>query len=45
MIGSELLFQIKLAINYWNISAYYLLKKWIYYCEIIMLENNQKQLG
>ncbi len=34
------LLQIEFAFNYWNISAY-LLKKWIYYCEIIMLENNR----
>ncbi len=32
------LFQIELAFNCWNISAY-LSKKWIYYCEIIMLRN------
>ncbi len=34
------LFQIEFAFNYWNISAY-LLKKWIYYCEIIMLRNHK----
>ncbi len=33
------LLQIEFAFNYWNISAY-LLKKWIYYYEIIMLRNN-----
>ncbi len=35
------LFPIEFAFNYWNISAY-LLKKWIYYCEITMLRNNQR---
>ncbi len=33
------LFQIEFAFNYWNISTY-LLNKWIYYCETIMLRNN-----
>ncbi len=33
------LFQTEFAFNYWNISAY-LLKKWIYYCEIREITRN-----